>query len=45
MIKPFGVINNITKKYFTLLDNEFKTKKSLNDSDDEMIIKYKNEIK
>lgn len=40
MFKTFGVLNNITNRYSRLLEDESKKKKSLNDSDDEMIIKH-----
>ena len=45
MFQTFGVLNNITRKYFHFLEDEPKKKKSLNDSDDEMIIKHNNEVK
>lgn len=44
MLETFGVIKNNTHKFFTLLDEESRKKRNLNDSDDEMIIKNKNEI-
>ena len=39
MFKTFGVLNNITNRFVRLLEDQLKKKKSLNDSDDEMIIK------
>lgn len=45
MFKTFGVLQNITNRYFRLIEEESKKKKSLNDSDDEMIIKHINETK
>ena len=44
MFQTFGVLNNITSKYFHLLEDVPQKKKSLNDSDDEMIIKHINEV-
>lgn len=43
MFQTYGVLNNITHKYFTLLEENSKKKKQFNDSDDEMIIRNKNE--
>jgi hypothetical protein len=45
MNKTYGVIQDISNKYSFYLENYLKSKKSLNDSDDEMIIKYHNETK
>jgi hypothetical protein len=44
MLETLGIIKNITHKYFSLLDEESRKKRNLNDSDDEMIIRNKNEI-
>jgi hypothetical protein len=44
MLQTLGIIKNITHKYFSLLDEESRKKRNLNDSDDEMIIRNKNEI-
>ena len=43
MFKTFGVLNNITNRFLRLSEEQTKKKKSLNDSDDEMIIKNINE--
>ena len=45
MIQTFGVLKNCTHKYIRLIDEQSKKQKSLNDSDDEMIIKNNNLIR
>ncbi len=45
MNKTYGVVKDITHKYSFYVDNYLKSKKTLNDSDDEMIIKNYKETK
>ena len=45
MFKTFGVLKNVNHKYFRLIEEQSKKQKSLNDSDDEMIIKNNKEKK
>ena len=45
MFKTLGVLNNITNRFLRKLEDQSKKKKSLKDSDDEMIIKNINENK
>lgn len=45
MIKTFGVLKSVNHKFFLLIDEQSKRQKSLNDSDDEMIIKNIKETK